>query len=214
MPLAARPEAVLIDLAGVLHIEDEAIPGAVEALRRLRASRLPLRFLTNTTRSPRQRIVASLRQMGFEIAPDEIQTAVRATRHLVEQRGMHPHYLVHPDIVEEVGPSHPAPDAVVLGDAGRGHEVGDGLRVGLRRRHKRGDGAGVGLGLSLRGEDVVQRLGGELRKGRVRSHADGHEAGSELARLLRVDDRIAERESRRAGRHGGGDNGKLSVGGA
>lgn len=118
MPLAERPSAVLIDLAGVLHIEDQAIPGAVEALRALRASGLPLRFLTNTTRSPRQRLVASLQQMGFAIAPEEIQTAVLATRQLIERRGLHPHYLVHPDIADEVGPSHAEPDAVVLGDAG------------------------------------------------------------------------------------------------
>ncbi|MGB7501754.1 MAG: TIGR01458 family HAD-type hydrolase [Azonexus sp.] len=118
MSLTTRPQAVLIDLAGVLHIDDQPIPGAVGALRTLRSSGLPLRFLTNTTRSPTSRIVASLRQMGFAIEPDEIQTAVIATRHLVEQRKLRPHYLVHPDIVDEIGPSHPEPDAVVLGDAG------------------------------------------------------------------------------------------------
>jgi len=118
MQLPSKPQAVLIDLAGVLHIDDQAIPGAVEALQHLRASGLPLRFLTNTTRSPSRRIVASLQQMGFEIAPEEVQTAVLATRHLVQQRGLRPHYLVHPDIAEEIGRSHPEPDAVVLGDAG------------------------------------------------------------------------------------------------
>jgi HAD superfamily hydrolase (TIGR01458 family) len=118
MRLPARPRAILIDLAGVLHVEDQPLPGAREALQALRASGIPLRFLTNTTRSPITRIVASLRQMGFAIAPEEIQTAVLATRQLVEQRGLHPHYLVHPDIRGEVGPDHAEPDAVVLGDAG------------------------------------------------------------------------------------------------
>ncbi|MGE5471500.1 MAG: TIGR01458 family HAD-type hydrolase [Bacteroidota bacterium] len=118
MQLPTTPQAVLIDLAGVLHIDDQAIPGAIEALQALRASGLPLRFLTNTTRSPRNRIVANLQKMGFVIAAEEIQTAVLATRHLVEQRGLRPHYLVHPDIVDEIGHSHPEPDAVVLGDAG------------------------------------------------------------------------------------------------
>lgn len=118
MPLPTTPRAVLIDLAGVLHIDDQPVPGAVQALQTLRASGLPLRFLTNTTRSPRRRVVASLQQMGFGIAPDEIQTAVHATRRLVEQRGLHPHYLVHPDIADEIGASHAEPDAVVIGDAG------------------------------------------------------------------------------------------------
>ena len=56
--------------------------------------------------------------MGFDIRPGEVQTAVLATRKLIEMRGLKPHYLVHPDIVEEIGPSHPTPDVVVLGDAG------------------------------------------------------------------------------------------------
>lgn len=119
MTSPTAPIGILIDLAGVLHNGDEAVPGAIDALRVLRANGLPLRFLTNTTRSPRQRIVASLRQMGFTVEPDEIQTAVLATRSLVERRNLHPHYLVHPDIRHEIGRSHADPDAVVLGDAGQ-----------------------------------------------------------------------------------------------
>jgi len=116
--LPSAPQAILIDLAGVLHIDDEPIAGAADALADLRASGLPIRFLTNTTRSPRSRIVANLRQMGFEVEAEEILTAVLATRNLVRQRNLHPHYLVHPDIAEEIGCSHAEPDAVVLGDAG------------------------------------------------------------------------------------------------
>ena len=56
--------------------------------------------------------------MGFEVEADEILTAVLATRNLVQQRNLHPHYLVHPDIADEIGCSHAEPDAVVLGDAG------------------------------------------------------------------------------------------------
>lgn len=116
--VAARPKAVLIDLAGVLHVGDRAVPGAVEALARLRSTGIPIRFLTNTTRSPRRMLVQLLRRLDFAIAPEEIQTAVRAACQRVHQLGLKPHYLVHPDIVEEVGPSHPDPDVVVLGDAG------------------------------------------------------------------------------------------------
>ena len=111
-------KAVLIDLAGVLHTGDAPIPGAIAALQRLRASGLALRFLTNTTRSPSFTIVEKLSAMGFQIAAGEVQTAVLATRKLVEMRGLKPHYLVHPAIAEEIGASHAEPDVVVLGDAG------------------------------------------------------------------------------------------------
>lgn len=112
------PRAVLVDLAGVLHEGPHALPGAVAALTRLRASGLPVRFLTNTTRTPRIRIVTMLRHAGFTLAEEEVFTAAHAARALIEQRGLRPHYLVHPDLDEEMGPSQPAPDAVVLGDAG------------------------------------------------------------------------------------------------
>ena len=118
MQLPATPKALLIDLAGVLHVGDHALPGAVEALARLRATGVPLRFLTNTTRSPRRPILALLRGLGFDIAEDEIHTAVHATRQLVDRRGLRPHYLIHPDIADEMGASDPQPNAVVIGDAG------------------------------------------------------------------------------------------------
>ena len=117
-PLGRRPAAVLIDLAGVLHVGDTAIPGAVEALARLRTAGCRLRFLTNTTRSPRRRIAQGLTRLGFALAEDDIQTAAAAAREVVVRRALKPFYLVHPDLEEETGPSAAAPDAVVMGDMG------------------------------------------------------------------------------------------------
>lgn len=131
MRLPAQPGAVLVDLAGVVHVGSDAVPGAATALARLRAAGLPLRFLTNTTRSPREAIVALLQGLGFDIAADEIQTAARATRQVVDRRGLRPHYLIHPDIAGEMGPSHSQPNAVVIGDAGA-HFTFDGLNTAFR----------------------------------------------------------------------------------
>lgn len=116
--LVRRPRAVLVDLAGVLHVGDEAIAGSVDALARLRAAGLPLRFLTNTTRTPRRTLVAKLQRMGFDITDDELHTAPHAAQRLVRERGLKPLYLVHPDLAAEMGPSADVPDAVVLGDMG------------------------------------------------------------------------------------------------
>ena len=44
---------VLLDLGGVFYQGDHLIPGALDALARLRASGLALRFVTNTTRQSR-----------------------------------------------------------------------------------------------------------------------------------------------------------------
>jgi len=124
-------KGLLIDLAGVLYVGGEAVPGALEAMQRLRASGLPLCFITNTSRTPRDRIVQQLQRMGFEIHADEILTAASAARKLVLQRGLRPHYLVHPDMAEEMGESAADPDAVVLGDAGE-HFTYDNLNAAFR----------------------------------------------------------------------------------
>ena len=118
MYLPTNPKAVLIDLAGVLHTGDDALPGAVAALAKLRGSGLALRFLTNTTRTPGSVLHTKLCRMGFSLVPEEIQTAALAARTLVHERGLRPHWMVHPDIAEEMGASDPNPDVVVLGDMG------------------------------------------------------------------------------------------------
>ena len=114
-----RPvRGVLLDLSGVLYVGDSALPGAVEAVHRLRASGLPLRFVTNTTRQPRTRIAHKLRAMGFPIAENEIFTPTRATLDYLQENGLRPHLLVHPDLrAEFAGVDTHAPNAVVLGDA-------------------------------------------------------------------------------------------------
>ena len=43
------PDAVLLDLDGVLYVEDEPMAGAREAVAALRERGLALRFVTNTT---------------------------------------------------------------------------------------------------------------------------------------------------------------------
>ena len=42
--------ALLIDLSGTIHVENEVIPGAVEAVKRLRDAKVPIKFVTNTTK--------------------------------------------------------------------------------------------------------------------------------------------------------------------
>jgi HAD superfamily hydrolase (TIGR01458 family) len=116
--LPPTPKAVLIDLAGVLHVGDTAIAGTVDALAHLRRSGLPLRFMTNTTRTPRAAIVGRLIAMGFDIHEEELFTAPLAAREYVRAHGLAPHWLIHPDIAAEMGPSAARPSAVVVGDAG------------------------------------------------------------------------------------------------
>jgi HAD superfamily hydrolase (TIGR01450 family) len=71
--------AVLLDMDGVLVSRGQAVEGAGEAIRRLRAAGIPFRIITNTSLAARARLGARLREGGIEIADDEIVTALSAT---------------------------------------------------------------------------------------------------------------------------------------
>jgi HAD superfamily hydrolase (TIGR01458 family) len=67
--------AVLIDIDGVLTVSWRPLPGAVGALKELRAAALPLALVTNTTSRPRAAIAATLAQAGFPVTAGDILTA-------------------------------------------------------------------------------------------------------------------------------------------
>jgi HAD superfamily hydrolase (TIGR01458 family) len=82
----SRIRALLIDLDGVLYVEDEPIEGAVEAVARLRAAGLGLRFVTNTTARSRSHTLTKLDRLGFGVADEELVTpAVLAVQHCRER---------------------------------------------------------------------------------------------------------------------------------
>ncbi len=118
--------ALLIDLDGVLYVEDDPVRGAVEALAALRASGRSLRFVTNTTSRPRRLILARLEQLGFDVAPDELVTpAALAVRHCAD-RGHRTVRLVMNDELREdfadVEEGGDRVDAVIVGDCGEGFD--------------------------------------------------------------------------------------------
>src|SRR5215468_4036310 len=67
--------ALLIDIDGVLTVSWRPLPGAVAALRQLRAAGLPLALVTNTTSRPRSSIASALAGAGFPVTAGDILTA-------------------------------------------------------------------------------------------------------------------------------------------
>jgi HAD superfamily hydrolase (TIGR01458 family) len=120
--MLAHVRALLIDLDGVLYVEEESIAGAAEAVERLRGAGLGLRFVTNTTAHSRDRTLGKLERLGFAVEPSELVTpASLAVRHCRE-RGHRRVALVMNDEVKrdfavlEEASSHV--DAVIVGDLG------------------------------------------------------------------------------------------------
>jgi HAD superfamily hydrolase (TIGR01458 family) len=72
-------EGLLLDIDGVLAVSWEALPGAVDTLKRLRGDGVPFRLITNTTTKTRGDLASTLRATGFDVSEEEIVTAVVAT---------------------------------------------------------------------------------------------------------------------------------------
>jgi len=70
-----RIGAVLIDIDGVLTVSWKPLPGAVAALRRLRAAAIPLALVTNTSSRPRASIASALAEEGFPVTASDVLTA-------------------------------------------------------------------------------------------------------------------------------------------
>ena len=110
---------VLLDLAGVLYDGDHAIDGSVEAINRLTAAGIPFRVITNSTRSPRRKLLLKLEKMGFRISDDQLFTPARAACDLLALSGHKAHLLIHPDLAEDFPQTSDsgAGISVIIGDA-------------------------------------------------------------------------------------------------
>ena len=92
--------AILLDVDGVLHVSGEPIPGAVEAIARLRTRGHRLRFVTNNSTRTAAALVDELRALGIELDAEELQTPTTAA---AEQLGGRRVYaLVMPSIVPDL----------------------------------------------------------------------------------------------------------------
>lgn len=112
-------QGVLLDLEGVLYVGDYPLPGAREALLSLRAAGIPVRYVTNATRSTRDAIIRRLAGMGLDVSLQHLFTPVVAARQYLTAHQWTPHLLVHPKIQSEFTDLlGGAPDVVLLGDAG------------------------------------------------------------------------------------------------
>jgi HAD superfamily hydrolase (TIGR01458 family) len=118
----AATEAVLLDLDGVLYVEDDALPGGQEAVARLRAAGFHLRYVTNTTVHSHSETIEKLRRLGFEVGADELRTPAALAAEHCRARGLERvSLLVGDELVDDfpgLDCDERAPQAVIVGDLG------------------------------------------------------------------------------------------------
>ncbi|MEU6370592.1 HAD-IIA family hydrolase [Streptomyces sp. NPDC046931] len=119
--------AVLIDVDGVLTVSWQPLPGAVRALREIRAAHLAVALVTNTTSRTRASVAETLSGAGFPVSAEDVLTAPAVTAGYLADRcpGARCRLLNSGDIREDlVGVSvvdddeDAVPDVVLLGGAG------------------------------------------------------------------------------------------------
>lgn len=155
-------KAVLVDLSGTLHIENEATPGAVEALERLKSSGIFVRFLTNTTKESKNYLHERLTKCGFFLKKNDIFTSLTVSRQYIENHHLNPLLLLEDAALEDFeGISRNAEEinAVVVGLAPSKFEYesmnhafrvlmngADLIAIHKGRYYSRGDGLALGPG--------------------------------------------------------------------
>jgi HAD superfamily hydrolase (TIGR01458 family) len=117
--------AILLDVDGVLHVSGKGLPGAADAVRRLRAAGHRLRFVTNSTTRTRGVLASALRGLGVELDDNELQTTTGAAAHALA--GKRVLALTMAAVVEELEGVElvgEGADAVLIGGADEGPETG------------------------------------------------------------------------------------------
>jgi HAD superfamily hydrolase (TIGR01458 family) len=114
--------AMLVDLDGVLYVEDEPIAGAREAVDALRAAGLELRFVTNTTSRSRAHTLDKLARLGFAVDEHELVTpAALAVSHCRDAGRERVALLMNDEVKRDfdaLQEADDAVDAVIVGDLG------------------------------------------------------------------------------------------------
>lgn len=88
-PLAAAFRSVAFDLDGTVYLEDQVVPAAPEAIRRVRELGARVAFVTNNAMRPPAAVVEKLSRLGIEASVEEVQTSSQAVvRLLGGQRGL------------------------------------------------------------------------------------------------------------------------------
>ena len=109
----------------MLHVSGTPIAGAAGAVRRLRAQGHRLRFVSNSTTSPKASVGEQLRSLGIDVRADELQTTGDVARRVLD--GKRVLALTMPGILDDldglqlVGMNV---DAVLVGGADEGEETG------------------------------------------------------------------------------------------
>lgn len=82
-PLDQAYDLAVLDLDGVVYVDDHAVPGAVEALEAARRHGMQLAFITNNASRPPAVVAKQLRALGVTAEESDVVTSAQAAARLL-----------------------------------------------------------------------------------------------------------------------------------
>lgn len=92
--LAARYDALLFDLDGVIYRGDEVVEGAPETIEAVRSAGASVLFLTNNSSRTPERVVEKLVRLGVKTDVSEVMTSATATADMLARSGGGTAYVI------------------------------------------------------------------------------------------------------------------------
>jgi HAD superfamily hydrolase (TIGR01450 family) len=86
IPLVEAYDVALLDLDGVVYLQEEAVPEAATALAATRQAGMRLEFVTNNASRRADAVVALLGKVGVAARPEEVVTSAQASAALLAER--------------------------------------------------------------------------------------------------------------------------------
>jgi len=112
---------VLADQDGVWFVENEPVPGAREALARIRERGLPLRIISNTTTRTSEALAAKMCAMGMHVEASEVISPPRVAAQMLRTRRVRSARFVVRDAIRDEFKGieeSSRPQVIVIGDIG------------------------------------------------------------------------------------------------
>lgn len=115
-------KGILVDLDGVLTVDNEPLPGASDALKFLRRKGIPFRICTNTTTKSSATLTSILTNVGLDVESGDLFSAPVAAARYLRREGFRRCYLVMRDDTKrdfaEFQEVEKDPEVIVVGDIG------------------------------------------------------------------------------------------------
>ena len=140
---------------------------------------IQIKFVTNTTKESRRKLVSRLNNIGFDVRTDEIFSSLSCTRQIISQRKLNPELLISEDAMEDFSDlkmdGNRARDSVIIGLAPehfhyeklncafnllrRGAKL---IAIHSGKYYKRDDGFALGPGFFVKGFEYVAQCTAEV----------------------------------------------------